>query len=300
MKTREEWLKDRMSGIGGSDAPAVMGMSKWKTPLDVFLEKRGEAPEVLDSEPMKWGRLLEPIVRQEYAERSGQVVRLAPNEVIRAPHLPFMLCTPDGVTENGRLYEGKCARTSEGWGEPGTDEIPEAYLIQVQHSLIVTKLSVADVAVLIGGSDFRVYEVPADPELQELIVDVESAFWRDVMAGEPPAPQTVEDAQRRFRDVRPGSERTATHEIEGIVGNLRRLRSQIAELEGMEEMHRALVMGFLGDAEVLTDLQGRPLVTWKQAKGSTRFDAATFKADAPDLYAQYLKTGEATRRFLIK
>lgn len=300
MKTRDEWLKDRMSGIGGSDAAAVMGLSKWKTPLDVFMEKRGEVAPVLDSEPMKWGRLLEPVVRQEYAEQSGQVVRLAPNEVIRHPKLPFMLCTPDGVTESGRLYEGKCARTSDGWGEPGSNQIPDAYLIQVQHSLIVTKLSVADVAVLIGGSDFRVYEVPADPELQELIVDVETAFWRDVMAGEPPAPTTAADAQRRYRSARPGSERTATQEIEDIVSNLRRIRSQLTELEGIEDMQKALVMGFLGDAEILTDLSGKPLATWKQTKGATRFDAAAFKADSPDLYAQYQKTGEATRRFLVK
>jgi putative phage-type endonuclease len=301
MKTREDWLKERMAGIGGSDAAAVMGLSKWKTPLDVFLEKRGEiAADFVDSEPMKWGRLLEPVVRQEYAERSGQVVRLTPNEVIRHPKLPFMLCTPDGITESGRLYEGKCARTSDGWGEEGTDQIPEAYWIQVQHSLIVTKLSVADVAVLIGGSDFRVYEVPADPDIHGTIIDIESAFWRMVEAGEPPAPKTVEDAQRRFRSVRPGSERTATQEVEDIVGNLRSVRAQIAELEGIEEMHRALVMGFLGDAEVLTDLKGKTLATWKQAKAATRFDTATFKADSPDLYAQYLKAGEATRRFLLK
>ena len=84
MKTREDWLKERMAGIGGSDAAAVMGLSKWKTPLDVFLEKRGEiATDFVDSEPMKWGRLLEPVVRQEYAERSGEVVRLVPNEIVR-------------------------------------------------------------------------------------------------------------------------------------------------------------------------------------------------------------------------
>jgi predicted phage-related endonuclease len=211
-----------------------------------------------------------------------------------------MLATLDGVTDSGRLLEIKTARNAEGWGEVGTSDIPEAYLIQVQHYLTVTALSVADVAVLISGSDFRIYEVPADPELQDLIVGAESSFWRMVEAGEPPPPKTAEDAMRRFRTVRPGASVTATQEIEDIVANLARMRTAAAELEGMQDAHKALVMGFMGDAETLVDLKGNALVTWKQQKGAARFDTAAFKADSPDLYAEYVKAGEPTRRFLLK
>jgi putative phage-type endonuclease len=297
---RETWLKERMSGIGGSDAPAVLGLSKWQTPLDVFYNKRGEGAEYIDNEPMKWGRLLEPVVRQEYAERRGEVVRVSPHEIVRHPVHSFMFCTPDGKTDSGRLYEGKTARTAEGWGEEGSADIPEMHLIQVQHSLVVTTLPVCDVAVLIAGSDFRIYEVPADDEMQELIVEVEAEFWGRVQRGEPPAPRTVADAQRRFRSVRPGESVTATQEIERIVADLMRMKIAAAELEAMQDAHKALVMGYLGDAELLVNLQGKPLCTWKQAKGAVRFDTATFKAESPDLYAQYLKEGEATRRFLLK
>jgi putative phage-type endonuclease len=299
MKDRDAWLRERMTGIGGSDAPAVMGLSKWKTPLDVFLEKRGEPGATFESEAMRWGTVLEPAIRQEYAERTGQVVRV-PEAIIRHPSRPYMLATLDGVTDSGRLLEVKTARNAEGWGEVGTADIPEAYLIQVQHYLTVTALTVADVAVLIGGSDFRIYEVPADPELQDLIADVEESFWKLVQTGEPPAPATAADAMRQFRTVRPGATVTATQAIEEIVSNLMRMRIAAAELEAMQDAQKALVMGFLGDAETLVDLQGRPLVTWKQAKGAARFDTAAFKADSPDLYAEYVKAGEPTRRFLLK
>ena len=161
-------------------------------------------------------------------------------------------------------------------------------------------MSVADVAVLIAGSDFRVYEVPADKEIQDLIIDAESVFWDMVQAGEPPAPKTADDAARRFRNVRPGAQITATQEVEDIVHNLMRMKIAAAELEAMTDAQKALVMGFLGDAETLLDVQGRPLCTWKQAKAPLRFDTAHFKADSPDLYAQYLKEGEASRRFLLK
>jgi hypothetical protein len=121
-----------------------------------------------------------------------------------------------------------------------------------------------------------------------------------VEAGEPPPPKTAEDAMRRFRTVRPGASVTATQEIEDIVANLARMRTAAAELEGMQDAHKALVMGFMGDAETLVDLKGNALVTWKQQKGAARFDTAAFKADSPDLYAEYVKAGEPTRRFLLK
>lgn len=300
MTNREAWLKERMTGIGGSDAPAVLGLSKWRTPLDVFYDKRGEGAEFIDNDAMKWGRLLEPVVRQEYAERRGEVVRVKPHELIRHPRHSFIFCTPDGITDSGRGYEGKVARTAEGWGEEGSADIPEAYLIQVQHSMLATALPVFDVAVLIAGSDFRIYEVPADAELQDMIVDVESAFWEQVQRGEAPPPQTAADAARRFRTVRPGESVTATKEVEDIVRNLMRMKIDAAELEAMADAHKALVMGFLGEAETLVDLQGKPLCTWKQAKGALRFNTARFKADSPDLYAQYQDEGEPSRRFLLK
>jgi len=78
------------------------------------------------------------------------------------------------------------------------------------------------------------------------------------------------------------------------------MRTAAAELEGMQDAHKALVMGFMGDAETLVDLKGNALVTWKQQKGAARFDTAAFKADSPDLYAEYVKAGEPTRRFLLK
>jgi putative phage-type endonuclease len=296
---RDAWLRERLTGIGGSDAPVVLGLSDWKRPFDLWQEKRGEAaPKVIESEPMRWGTVLEPAIRQEYAERTGEIVR-RPTDQLRHPKLPFLICNPDGLTDSGRLVEVKTARTSEGWGEAGSADIPVAYLIQVQHNLIVTGLSIADVPALFGGQDFRIYEVPADPELQELIVGEETVFWERVKSGQPPEPITFADMKARYGRASRSETATATAEIEQAVDNLRRISAQQSELQALEEVNRALVMGFLGERDTLADLQGRPLVTWK-ASTTKRFDTATFKADAPDLYAQYVKAGEPSRRFLLK
>jgi putative phage-type endonuclease len=201
-----EQIAARMTGLGGSDSAAALGLSRYKSAVDLFLEKRGEIAPVVESAPMRWGQLLEPAIRQEYAERTGRVVRL-PTETLRHERLPFILAHPDGITDCRRLYEGKTARFADGWGEEGSDEIPNEYLLQVQHNMLVVGVFVADVAVLIGGSDFRLYEVPADPELQELIVAGESDFWQRVEQNRQPAPDFESAGIREtLRRLYPGTD----------------------------------------------------------------------------------------------
>lgn len=186
MSLTEAQIAERHSGLGGSDAAPALGLSPWKTPLELFLDKR-ERRELVATPSMKWGTLLEPVIRQEYSNVTKRVVRL-PTGTIRDPKNKFMLAHVDGITEDGRIFEAKFSRSAEGWGRPGTDEIPHHYALQVQHYLRVTGLKIADVAVLIGGSDFRVYEIAADPGLQDLIVEGEGEFWEKVESGTPPPP----------------------------------------------------------------------------------------------------------------
>lgn len=296
---REQWLRERMSGIGGSDAAAVLGLSKWRTPLSVYMEKRGELAPQPENEPMRWGTRLEPIVRQEYAERTGEVVRLPPT-MLRHPRHAWMLANVDGVTDSQRLVEIKTARTAEGWGEPGTDEVPQAYVVQIQHYLAVTALPVADVAVLIGGSDFRLYEVPADAELQDLIIEQEAAFWRAVQEGTPPDPVTYADVVARYGRASREGVVPATDEVLEALARLRLLKTEREELDAEEEQTKAIVLAAFGECDTLVDRAGRALATWKATKPRQTFDAAALKAAHPEIHAQFLKAGEPSRRFLIK
>lgn len=296
---RDQWLKERMSGIGGSDAPAALGLSKWKTPLSLYMEKRGELAPQPESEPMRWGTRLEPIVRQEYADRTGELVRV-PEGILRHPQHAWMLANIDGVTDSRRLVEIKTARTAEGWGESGGDEIPQAYLIQVQHYLTVTALSVADVAVLIGGQDYRQYEVPADPELQELIVEQEAEFWKAVQDGTPPNPVTYADMVTRYgRSSRSGTVPASDEVLEAIM-SLRRFKVERDELDAEEEAVKSIVLAAFGEFDTLVDNGGRPVATWKASKAPQRLDAGALREAHPEIYQQFLKVGEPSRRLLLK
>lgn len=297
---RAAWLEDRRRGIGGSDVGPILGVSPYRTPLDVFRDKRGELADRPATEPMRWGNLLEPIVRQEYSNATGREV-LMPSGILHHDRHDFMLANIDGFTPDNRLYEGKTARTAQGWGEPGTDEVPQGYLFQVQHYMIVTGYKIADIAVLIGGADFRIYTVEADPELHEMMVDAEAEFWRRVQENDPPEPISYADAVARWgRMSRSGAAVTAAREVVEAVETLRALKGEAKRIEERIEQESATIFKALGEAEVLVDDGGNTLATWKLSKPPQRFDAKALQAAHPDIHAQFLTTGEPCRRFLLK
>ena len=84
---REEWLNERRSGIGGSDAAAVMGLNPWKSPLDVYLDKTGQLMESPDNPALYWGRVLEEVVAREYSLEPGpkSVEKTASSAIVNPP-----------------------------------------------------------------------------------------------------------------------------------------------------------------------------------------------------------------------
>jgi putative phage-type endonuclease len=293
---REEWLNERRKGIGGSDAAAICGVSPWKSPYQVYLEKIGESPEQADNDAMFWGRTLEPVIRQRYADVTGKEV-VVPNTILQHPDIKFMLANLDGEVPGERVVEIKTARSDQDWGEPGTNEIPDTYMLQVQHYLIVRALPVADVAALFHGNDFRIYEVPADKELQNLLITRESEFWNMVQNATPPDPTTFADIRQKWGGVSKAVEVVATPQVTAIVEELARIK----ELKKTEKDLQTQVMAYLKDADTLIHpIDNKPLVTWKLGKPSKRLDTAALKAEKPEIYEQFGKEGAPSRRFLIK
>lgn len=299
--TRAAWLEARRSGIGGSDAPAILGVSKWRTPLTVYREKRGElTPDDVGSvAAVEWGTRLEPVIRQAYADRTGETVRV-PDALLRHPQHAYMIGNLDGVTDSGKVLEIKTARSMDGWGEPGTDQIPDAYLVQVQHYLAITAYPVADVAVLFGGSDLALYQVPADLALQATLVEAEGVFWQHVVEGLEPAPQTLEDARLKWGRTSTARKVVAPEPVTADVAQLRALRAELARLEALADEAQLRICAAMADADTLVDVDGRVLATWKAGKPSERLDLAALRAAHPELAASFTRAGDPTRKFLLK
>ncbi len=192
MNAREEWLQRRMSGIGGSDAAAAVGLSRFKTPYELYLEKRGDlAAEDLDGvEHIRFGNLMEEIIAREYARRNGVKVRRR-NQIIAHPKFPWMLANVDRLVEGQRVglecknVDAMAFRFGE-WGEPGTDEVPEEYLLQCHHYMVVLDYPEWHLAACVGGNQLKTFIIGRDPELEEMLVEQELAFWQSVQSGQPP------------------------------------------------------------------------------------------------------------------
>ncbi len=290
---------DRRQGIGGSDAAAALGLSPWKTPYQLWLEKRGEGEPTEDSEPMYWGRALEEAVLARYERDTARQVFGRQERFEK----DFMYATVDGQAcaqgeDKPRLIEAKTASSTNGFGHDGSDEIPKQYLIQVQHNMLVTGLSVCDMPVLFHGSEYRCYTVAADPELQALIVEGERRFWQKVLDNVAPDVQNILDARSKYK-LSTDKEVEATDSLAVKVSQLKTLKERMKVAEAEEKELQLAIMDFMKDSNVLT-YEGETLVTWKAAKGAERFDAKAFKVAQPELAKQYTVTGEPTRRLLVK
>lgn len=295
-QTRIDWLKLRQSGIGGSDVAAILGLSKWRTPLDVYNSKVGEVSDEEDNASMEWGRRLEPVIRQAYSDKTGRAVE-CPGHLFRSGEHPFMIANVDGLCSD-RVLEIKTSRSGADWGEEGTDEIPEYYLTQVQHYMTVTRMELCDVAVLIGASDFRIYTVKNDPELAALLIDEERKFWHLVETKTPPAPRSLSEVAMAFPVSRPETIE-ASDEVAKALDTLRSAREEMAKVKEIESSALATIQGYMGTNESL-GIGGQIVATWKSGKPVARLDSASLKAKMPDIYKQFLKLGAPVRRFTLK
>lgn len=189
---REAWLAARRKGIGASEIAAVLGISPWESPFSLYWRKV-EGWDFEASPAMEWGNRLEPAVAIKYANNHpeyevwhGQLEHGDPD---------WMLATPDRLLRmwvDGRLMppvgllELKTAHSGDGWGEPGTAEIPVYYRAQVLWQMAVVDVEWADVAVLIGGSDYREYTVLRDEKDIAVMVEAGRRFMARIEAGDPP------------------------------------------------------------------------------------------------------------------
>src|SRR5699024_10110248 len=162
----EEWLERRKEGIGGSDAAVVCGVSRYKSPVEVWMEKTGQLPSQEAGEAAYWGNRLECLVREEFTKRTGGSVT-KPSALYQRRDHPFMLANVDGLCEDPVhgpcIFEAKTASAYKA-GE-WEDSIPDEYMIQIQHYMAVTGYQGAYIAVLIGGNAFRWKFVERDEEL---------------------------------------------------------------------------------------------------------------------------------------
>lgn len=305
---------DRSLFLGGSDAAAVMGLSPWATPVELWQQKTGRKPkpepDAAARKRFERGHRLEPFIRDmviaKLEDQGLTVELLACNERYVDPEHAFLSCEIDFEL----LLSGECviggaevlfdhehincdAKSVSGfarkkWGEEDTEDVPIEYAAQFMHGLMITGRRYCLVAALRSFDDVDIYWTVRDDETIAGMRPKLVTFWTGhVLTDIAPDPMVFDDIKALFPND-DGQAVEATAEIAGKVERLRDIKAQIKALEGVEEALQFDVAEFISP-HALLNYQGKEIASWK-GQGDTRIDQKLLKEDAPEVFAKYTRT----------
>lgn len=320
---REDWLRLRQSGIGGSDISAIMGFNPYKTAYDLYHDKINDVVADAQSDAAYWGTILEDVVAKEYALRNDCKVQKV-NYMIRHPKFDFALANIDravinpSISGNVRLKDGKLTTNKllevktaseymkNVWGDEASDQVPDNYNLQCQWYMGITGVDECDLALLLGGNKYRQYNIKFDAELFEIMIDEAQNFWvNHVLARVEPTPTTLANAKQKYATSTPDSVLNIAFDDDAVIAVVDRyieLKEQEKELKEKLEQAQTDVINLIEDNETLT-IDGELVVTYKAQKGRETFDKKGCLKAYPELaeqFAEFTKTGEPTRNLKIK
>ena len=277
--------------IGGSDVAALMGLSRWNTPLGVWAEKtkQVEQKDLSEVEAIEWGVKLEGVVADKFAEVTGKKVLVDETEYTH-PEYPYMCAHIDRMTSDGEVLEVKTASAYK-VKEWEADEIPEEYQLQLNWYLGIVGKEVGWLAVLIGGQKFLHKKMDFSHALFDKQVEMAKDFWEGyVLKGIPPLAVG-------------GDKDTLTELFPDSIGEMQVLRGENPEIE---EMFNQLVIDYTEGRDQVKSLErdveetanklrqiikdtegvetGQYIATWKAQK-SRKLDIVRLKKDG--LYESY-------------
>lgn len=296
---RQEWLEWRRKGIGGSDVAAIAGLSPWKSPVAVWLEKTGQVESKESGEAAYWGTVLEDVVAREFSIRTGLKIRRR-NAILQHPEHSWMLANVDRFIVGSN--EGLECKTTSAFNakEWEGEDIPAQYIIQIQHYMAVTGAKSWWIAVLIGGQKFLYKKVERDDELIEQLIEIERNFWENhVVKNVPPeldgSLASTELVKRMYpRATLPAIDLPS--QAKDLVADLENVKAELKLLEERKSELENKLKHLLGEHE--EGKIGDTVVTWKNVE-SKRIDTNRLRQEKPEIYEQYLKVS-SYRKFDIR
>ena len=328
MLNNQDFTQDRMKFIGGSDIGAILGLSRYRTPIDVWLEKTGEDKSKEANLAMRFGSFAEEFIAKEYAKATGQKLLNHPSATTHQEHDFFKahidrfilkkntpkfdddlsdIFPPQFANQINKnwvesLLECKTANpfSQSQWGDAGSDQVPLVYLCQCAWYLAITQMEQMDLAVLFGNQDFRIYTIRRDLELEHLILEKAYAFWEcNVLQKQRPNVKNIQDCQKVFAKSVSNKKMEVSKATLSHLTQLPLLHQQALAIEKEIDLIKQAVMQEMQDAEVLLH-EGLTIATWKAPKASLRIDTKRLQNDYPDLIKPYQAPIANTRRLVLK
>lgn len=302
---------ERHKFIGGSDIAAVLGVSPWKTPLDLYLDKiaprvEGQRKRVF-TRGIRWEGVVAEMLTETLVAEGHTVSVVAANRRYIDSAVPFFASEIDyeirlDGAEEIRNVELKTVHPflAREWGESGGDSLPVHYMAQVMWGLGVTGRQRGYLAALFGADELRVYPVERDDETIAAMRQRAGQFWTEnVMVGIPPEPATLEDLSKLFDQDNPNAAPLLADQA--LVEQLLRLRAINAEVKAREAEAEAIefvVKRAMRDCTTLVLPNGKTACEWKQRSGSW-LDETALKEAHPKLVRDHTRKWEK-RVFTVK
>lgn len=244
-KEPEKWLELRTTGIGGSDAGAILGMNKYSSPLTVYLSKKN-VEGFKGNAATEWGHILEDPIRQKAAEELGIEIETVPG-MYTSLEIPYMNANLDGLcyAENqikigGETVEGlggfeiKTSSSGEGFG---SDEIPDSYYCQVQHYMAVTGLAwFILTAFFMNTKRAKHYIIKRNDDfIYTQLIPAEKNFWENfVLVNNPPEPVGLDSESEYVANLGIADTVELDEETENLIAERMKIQKQIEDLEQKE------------------------------------------------------------------
>lgn len=259
-----EWHAARYHGIGGSEIAPILGLSPFESRFSLWHRKAQRINPIDETPEMEWGKRLEAAILQKYRDEHPNQTFDQQGYTFTHPDRPWQIANPDLYGDE--LVEAKCSRFGDGWGEPGTDEVPIYYRQQVLWYMDTLDRDRATIAVLVGGCDYREYHVAYDPteaaQLRAAAVD----FLDTLEHGIRPDIDEHTATYQAIKELHPDIDGTDVDIDDDLAIAWCKARAHLKDAEAAEQYAKNLLADAMGTARRAM-WAGRSIAT-RQARGT--------------------------------
>ncbi len=280
--SREEWLKTRRKGIGGSDIAGICGINPYNSPLYIYLDKKDLLPETDEENiAMELGLELEPFLSKKFIkwinENEGLNIELKEMPfILQDDKIDYFLVNLDRWFEHPQ--RGKCAvelkTTTEFKRDQWRgDEVPDEYYAQVQWQLMITGFSWGYLAFLIGNRIFDVKVIPRNEKIIKSLKEKGIEFQKEfIEKNQPPGPIGLKSDEEALKilypEELPGTEKKLDLEEEKeILKSLELIEIQNKRKDfAIKQIEKAkqIIKAAIGESEYM--IAGDKKITYKTIK----------------------------------
>ena len=312
--SHDNWIEKRKGKISASNVAAILGLKPFgKTPLDAWLDIKGLRTKDVDDKSKRQGRYIESALANIYTADTGCELVIVDEPLIH-PKLSWLCGTPDRLikgNQKGVEIKNVGKFMAHGFGTPGTDEIPDYYLVQVSMYMAITMYPVFDVYASIAGEYPEVYPIERDIELENIILGKLDEWYKAYIVGnrepEIDSSQSCADylASKYPRNFKPL--KSADDATEQLIQRLAAVRYSLKSFGEQEEIIKNLLKNYIGDADGVQGQSGK--CTWKKITDSSIIDYESLaselltvlpKEEKNKYINKYTIIREGNRRFLFK